>query len=96
MPLGHALPQRPQWFVLVWSAVSHPLALSPSQSPKPALQVSRHVPSAHAATDTPGPRHSTVVYPAPSALQTRRAVVDAHVAEPGVHKRASQKPLTHV
>jgi hypothetical protein len=33
---GHAMPQRPQWAAAVVVLVSHPLPLTPSQSPAPA------------------------------------------------------------
>jgi hypothetical protein len=40
----HARPHAPQWALLVWVLVSHPLAALPSQLPKPVAQA----PSAHA------------------------------------------------
>jgi hypothetical protein len=46
---GHTLPQRPQLVAVVLRLVSQPLAALPSQSPKPALQVSRHAPAVQAA-----------------------------------------------
>lgn len=45
----HALPHIPQWVVLL-SAVSQPLAMLPSQLPKPVVQpASAHVPALHEA-----------------------------------------------
>jgi hypothetical protein len=44
----HALPQRPQCVVLARVSTSQPLVAMPSQLSKPALQVSPHVPAAHA------------------------------------------------
>jgi hypothetical protein len=39
------VPQSPQWLVLVWRSVSQPFCLSPSQSPKLALQVGVQAPA---------------------------------------------------
>jgi hypothetical protein len=47
--VGHALPHRPQWEVLVANAASQPLAAEPSQSPKPELQANPQVPEAQVA-----------------------------------------------
>lgn len=44
---GHALPQRPQLATVVLVLASHPLAVFMSQSPKPALHMSEHIPALH-------------------------------------------------
>ncbi len=47
MPSAHRFAQRPQWVILVNRLVSQPVAGAPSQSPKFALHVVLHRPSAH-------------------------------------------------
>jgi hypothetical protein len=44
LPLPQARPQAPQWAVLLLVLVSQPLAVLPSQSPKPGLHVSPQTP----------------------------------------------------
>ncbi len=47
-PPVHALPQRPQWTLLVASWLSQPFAIIPSQLAKPGRHApSPHIPSAH-------------------------------------------------
>ena len=46
---AHAAPQRPQLDGVVLRLVSQPLAALPSQSPKPAVQVTPHAPAAQVA-----------------------------------------------
>jgi hypothetical protein len=48
-PVGarHALPQRPQWATAVLVLASQPLAVFMSQSAKPALHMSEHIPALH-------------------------------------------------
>ena len=48
-PAAHALPQRPQWALVLASGTSQPLVAAPSQSPKPAL----HEATVHAPDEQP-------------------------------------------
>lgn len=71
-PLGaaHARPHAPQLLTVVLVLVSQPLATIASQSPKPALQVSRHAPLVHAAAWL-----APAVQARPHAPQLARAVL---------------------
>jgi hypothetical protein len=55
---AQVVPQAPQLVAVLVRAVSQPLALLPSQLPKPALQVIPHAPIAHVAVPFAGTAHA--------------------------------------
>jgi hypothetical protein len=93
--VGHTLPHPPQFDASVSVGTSQPLAVLPSQSAKPAAQLTRHTPPVHVAVLPTGAVHATTVYPSPSVLQTRRSVIVVHDASPGTQIRARHAPITH-
>ncbi len=93
--VGHTLPHPPQFDASVSVGTSQPLAVLPSQSAKPAAQLTRHTPPTHDAELPTGAVHATTVYPSPSTLHTRRSVIVVHDASPGTQTRVRHAPITH-
>ncbi len=58
-PAPQTVPHAPQWAALVSKPVSHPFAVMPSQSPKPAVHAVAHAPVTHVAVvfGVPSPGH---------------------------------------
>jgi hypothetical protein len=50
-PAGQALPQRPQWATVLCTSTSQPLVATPSQLPKPGVQLTPQVPVVHAGAE---------------------------------------------
>jgi hypothetical protein len=92
---GHTLLQKPQWRASPRRSTSQPLAALPSQSPKPASQVTPHAPAAQVAVPFARAGHGVLVVVFPSALQTSRTV-PAQVTAPGVHRQAPQRPAVQL
>ncbi len=46
-PEGHTVPQRPQLATVLWTSTSQPLVATPSQLPKPGVQVMPQAPVVH-------------------------------------------------
>jgi hypothetical protein len=87
---AHARPQPPQWVALVRVSASQPLVTSPSQSEKPAVQVSAHMPTAQAGTALGAPGQDV-----PQAPQWV-ALVRVSVSQPLVGLLSQlPKPIAH-
>jgi hypothetical protein len=80
-PAAHARPHIPQLVALVLRLVSQPLAALPSQSPKPALQLSPHAPAAHVAVALAPAAHILPHIPQFAAL-VRRSISQPLTALP--------------
>jgi hypothetical protein len=93
------VPQLPQ-FTFVVSGASHPLATTPSQLPKPALQLAMaHVPDPHVAVAFVSGPHPTPHEPQLVAVfsgVSQSCPVPEQWPKPGLQLATAQVPLPHV
>jgi hypothetical protein len=96
----HARPQPPQCDAELRVSTSHPLAVLPSQSAKPAVQVSAQAPRAHTATALGAPLHARPH--APQWVTVMRVSVSqpllalpSQLPKPSLHEATVQLPAMH-
>jgi hypothetical protein len=92
---AHARPHPPQLPALLRVSTSQPLLASPSQSAKPAVQVSAQRPEAHAGTALSPPMHIVPHAPQWATLDLRSASHPLLAFMSQLPKPSAQRPMVH-
>jgi hypothetical protein len=87
---AQAAPHAPQLALAVWRLTSQPLLATPSQSPKPALQVYVQLPAAHTVVAFARAGHAVVQLPQLATSFVRLRHAPPHAVSPAGHA------ITHV